>query len=190
MKIEQYVMAYEVEQDKIRAILPEDFSSLRPVFRIIAEVADDAEGYIEFNVAVEKDGKKGWLNVAFWKNFPFERMSDGVRFKNDFLDVSFNPVGIRGGCPAEKDNDGCFFVSDGEFLRKTEVISAEKEFCDCIFEWKFSTNDARGKSLGKTLAVQSLPIKTVYPKRNFTPQNAASIPCEKVLGCYLVVFER
>ena len=34
MKIEQFVMAYGVEQDRLRAILPEGFASLRPVLRI------------------------------------------------------------------------------------------------------------------------------------------------------------
>jgi len=31
MKVEQYVMAYGIEQDRVRAILPEGFVSLRPV---------------------------------------------------------------------------------------------------------------------------------------------------------------
>lgn len=39
MKIEQFVMAYGVEQDQLRAILPEGFSSLRPVLRISAHDA-------------------------------------------------------------------------------------------------------------------------------------------------------
>ena len=30
MQIEQFVMAYGVEQDRLRAILPEGFTSLRP----------------------------------------------------------------------------------------------------------------------------------------------------------------
>lgn len=59
MKVEQYVMAYGVEQDRLRAILPKEFSSLRPVLRINAEVRDDKIGYVEFNTAVEKDGSKG-----------------------------------------------------------------------------------------------------------------------------------
>ena len=56
MKVEQYVMAYGVEQDRIRAILPDGFTSLRPVLRINAEIRDDREGYVEFNVPVERDG--------------------------------------------------------------------------------------------------------------------------------------
>ena len=49
MKVEQYVMAYGVEQDRIRAILPDGFTSLRPVLRINAEIRDDRVGYVEFN---------------------------------------------------------------------------------------------------------------------------------------------
>ena len=39
MKVEQYVMAYGAEQDRLRALLPEGFVSLRPVLRINAESA-------------------------------------------------------------------------------------------------------------------------------------------------------
>lgn len=38
MKVEQYVMAYGVEHDRLRAILPEGFTSLRPVLRFNAEI--------------------------------------------------------------------------------------------------------------------------------------------------------
>lgn len=41
MKVQQYVMAYSVDQDRLRAILPEGFISLRPVLRINAEMRDD-----------------------------------------------------------------------------------------------------------------------------------------------------
>ena len=40
MKVEQFVMAYGVEQDRLRAILPDGFASLRPVLRVNAEVRD------------------------------------------------------------------------------------------------------------------------------------------------------
>ena len=65
MKVQQYVMAYEAEQDRLRALLPDGFSSLRPVLRINAELRDGKTGYVEFNTAVEKDGVRGWLNIAF-----------------------------------------------------------------------------------------------------------------------------
>lgn len=73
MKIKQYVMAYSVEQDRLRAILPDGYESLRPVLRINAEVRDDRQGYVEFNTAVEKDGNRGWLNIGYWEDVPFIR---------------------------------------------------------------------------------------------------------------------
>lgn len=59
MKIEQFVMAYGVEQDRLRALLPDGFSSLRPVLRINAEIRDGKTGYVEFNTAAEKNGVRG-----------------------------------------------------------------------------------------------------------------------------------
>lgn len=38
MNITQFVMAYGAEQDRLRALLPESFTSLRPVLRINAEL--------------------------------------------------------------------------------------------------------------------------------------------------------
>lgn len=62
MKVEQYVMAYQAEQDRIRAILPNSFVSLRPVLRINCEITNDGKkAKVEFNTAVEKDGVRGWL---------------------------------------------------------------------------------------------------------------------------------
>ena len=40
MTVEQFVMAYGAEQDRLRALLPEGFASLRPVLCINAEVRD------------------------------------------------------------------------------------------------------------------------------------------------------
>lgn len=59
MKIEQFVMAYGVEQERLRALLPDGFSSLRPVLRINAEIRDGKTGYVEFNTAAEKNGVRG-----------------------------------------------------------------------------------------------------------------------------------
>ena len=187
MKVEQYVMAYGVEQDRLRAILPKGFLSLRPVLRINAEVRDDTIGYVEFNTAVEKYGNKGWLNIGYWNEVSFVRNEKTVTFKTDFLEISFTGVGVEGSCPAEKDNAGCYF---GDELRTPEIITVNKEFCDCRFAWHFSVNDAYGVSIGKTLP--AIPTKSVvtYPKQEFTAKNAAAIPCEQVLGTYKVVFNR
>ena len=82
MHVEQFVMAYGVEQDRLRAILPEGFSSLRPVLRINAEIRDGKTGYLEFNTAVQKGDLRGWLNIGFWDDVPSrarERPSGSVR---------------------------------------------------------------------------------------------------------------
>ena len=190
MKIEQFVMAYGVEQDRIRALLPEGFVSLRPVLRFNAEIINNSENYVEFNTAVEKNGIKGWLNIGYWYNVPFERSGNTVTFKPDFLELSFSPVGIEGSCPAEKDNNGCFFIGDDTQLRAPERITANKEFCDCRFKWKFTDSDAQGASIGETLPAYPMEIMNVYPKELFTVENAAKIPCDQVLGSYVVKFER
>jgi len=182
-------MAYGAEQDRLRALLPEGFTSLRPVLRINAEIQDDRHGYLEFNTAVEKDDFKGWLNIGFWDNVSFEKKGKTTTFKTDFLKISFTGVGIEGSCPAEKDNGGCFFLDPTE-LRPPETVTANKEFCSCEFQWSFSNHDAHGKSIGKTLPAIPTDIKNIYPKEELTAENAARIPCEQVLGSYVVIFER
>jgi len=65
MKVEQFVMAYQVEQDRLRAMLPEGFESLRPVLRINAEIlGEGTQIYVELNTPVAGYEKRGWLNVA------------------------------------------------------------------------------------------------------------------------------
>lgn len=189
MRVEQYVMAYGVEQDRLRAILPDGFTSLRPVLRINAEIRDDTAGYVEFNTAVEADGVRGWLNIGFWEGVPFTRQGKRVTFATDSLEISFTGVGIEGGCPAEKDNDGCFFLGAPTTLRKAETISSGKEFCDCSFRWKLA-GGAHGVSIGKTLPAYPTEVRTVYPREVFTVENAARIPCDQVLGTYMVIFDR
>lgn len=187
MRIEQYVMAYGAEQDRIRVLLPPGFQSLRPVLRINAEIRDGTAGYAELNTPVEKEGSRGWLNIGFWENVPFKKQGKTVTFRTEFLEICFTGVGITGGCPAETDNAGCYF---GTALRAPECIQAPKEFCDCRFAWKFTAQDAHGRSVGKTIPACREEPKTVYPREAFTVANAAKIPCEQVLGAYMVVFDR
>ena len=47
-----------------------------------------------------------------------------------------------------------------------------------------------GVSIGKTLPAIASDSKTRYPKKMLTAQNAAEIPCEQVLGSYVVRFGR
>ena len=189
MKVEQFVMAYGVEQDRLRALLPADFVSLRPVLRINAEIRDGSTAYVEYNTAVEKDGLRGWLNLGHWDAVPFVRSGKTVTFQPEFLELCFTGVGIAGGCPVEKDNAGCFYPGSAA-PRPAEHITEPKEFCDCSFRWRFTPEDAHGVSLGKTLPACPTAVQRVYPRVACTPENAAKIPCIQVLGSYVVRFER
>lgn len=189
MRVEQYVMAYGVEQDRLRAILPEEFESLRPVLRFNAEIRDDESGYIEFNTAVKKDSKRGWINIGYWDDVRFEREGKKTVFRNELLEISFKTVGIEGSCPAEKDNEGCFFIDEKEVFRPAEQITVNKEFCDCEFRWLIE-DGAFGKSIGETIPAYPEEIKNAYAKLPFTVENAAVIPCRQVLGSYVVKFDR
>ena len=189
MKIEQFVMAYGVEHDRLRAILPEGFTSLRPVLRFNAEVRDGETAYIEFNTAAETDGNRGWVNIGHWDDLSFVKEGAKVTFRNDLLEISFEGVGIEGSCPAEKDNAGCYFLEPEEHFRVAETITSNKEFCDCSFRWLMD-GGACGESIGATLPAHPEEVTTVYPKAEFTVQNAAVIPCRQVLGSYVVKFDR
>lgn len=81
-------------------------------------------------------------------------------------------------------------MKDGTFtLVPAEKITANKEFCDCEFAWRFA-GSAHGVSLGKTLPAIPEEETTHYEKAAFTVENAAVIPCMQVLGAYRVTFER
>ncbi|MGI6722009.1 MAG: hypothetical protein ACOX4I_05595 [Anaerovoracaceae bacterium] len=194
MKVEQFVMAYGADQDRLRAMMPEGFDSLRPVLRINAEIRGDAEAYLEFNVPVSCGQKRGWLNIANWNSvkdgLTFSRKGKAVTFRLPFLKITYTATGATGGCPAEKDNDGCYFLNDEKPFRKTEKIDENKEFCDCEFAWSYAEGDAAGVSQGKTIPAFNREQKKDYGKVELTPQNAAAIPCEQVLGSYVVSFER
>jgi hypothetical protein len=202
VQIEQFVMAYRIDQDRIRAMLPDGFVSLRPVLRINTELRKPAGSkddynnvYVEFNTPVEAYGRRGWLNIANWQSpadpVCFEREGKTVTIRAPFLTLSYTGVGIEGGCPAEKDNDDCYFnvPQDTEF-RPAGTISENKEFCDCAFAWRFHEGDAAGKSEGKTLPAFEAPVSRTYEKQSLTAENAAAIPCEQVLGSYIVRFAR
>ncbi len=189
MHVEQFVMAYGVEQDRLRAILPDGFTSLRPVLRINAELRDETRACLEFNTAVEKDGLRGWLNIGHWDGISFAQEGKSIVFQSELLTIRFTRIGIEGGCPAERDNCGCFFPGAAETLRPPEQITSNKEFCDCEFQWRLA-GGAHGVSIGKTLPAYPTPPQTHYPRDAFTVQNAARIPCTQVLGSYAVSFIR
>ena len=180
MTVEQFVMAYGAEQDRLRALLLEGFASLRPVLRINAEVHDGKTGALEFNTAAEKADNRGWVNIGRWDDVPFTKDGKKTSFTLPELTISFTGVGIEG----ETD------LKDGTFtLVPAEKITANKKFCDCEFAWRFA-GGAHGVSLGKTLPAIPEEESTHYEKAAFTVENAAVIPCMQVLGAYQVTFER
>ena len=197
MKVTQFVMAYKIEQDRIRSMLPDGFESLRPVLRINTEIRDDGgmpEIYIEFNTPAAFEDKSGWLNIANWSSRNIKifcaRDKNKTEIKTDFFNLTYSLVGIRGGCPAEKSNDGCYYPDRIPHFIPAESISANKEFCDCEFAWHFNDGDACGKSTGKTIPAFAEESCKTYEKKKLTAENAAAIPCEQVLGTYVVSFER
>ena len=194
VRVEQFVMAYRAEQDRIRALLPDGYTSLRPVLRINAEIRDDTKLYLEFNTPVEADGRRGWLNIDNWKsthdNITFERDGDTVRINAPFLSLYFTGTGIEGGCPAEPDNEGCYYLGNDLEFRLAEKIEENKEFCDCGFAWKFHEGDAGGVSEGKTIPAEYTSPQNEYEKCELSAENAAAIPCMQVLGSYKVRFIR
>ncbi len=158
MRVEQFVMAYHVD--------------------------------VELNTPVEGEGKRGWLNIARWEGTPltYDRAEKTVTFRAPFLTLSFTAVGLEGGCPAERDNDGCFYGDRG--FVPAEKIDKNKEFCDCSFAWSFRSGDAHGESTRETLPAFPMDRAAVYPAAPLTAEEAASIPCDQVLGCYVVRFDR
>ena len=144
--VEQFVMAYEAEQDRIRAMLPKGYGSLRPVLRINTEIRDEQVVYVEFNTPVSANGRKGWLNIANWKSssgddLHFRREAGTVTIRAPFLSLSYTFTGMSGGCPAEKDNEGCYYIGQDTEFRPAEKIEENKEFVDCSFEWKFQEGE-------------------------------------------------
>lgn len=192
MEVQQFVMAYGAEQDRLRALLPDGFTSLRPVLRINAEIRDGGRGYVEFVTAAGgPDGHRGWIMIENWEDAAFETDGRVTTFRTEHLEITFTGTGIAGGCPAERDNDGCYVCENGGVtLRPAETITAHKEFCDCSFRWRFGEMGNGGVSIGKTLPAIPTAANTVYPRRPLTTENAAAIPCTQVLGAYRVTFVR
>ena len=194
VRVEQFVMAYQADQDRLRAMLPEGYTSLRPVLRINAEIRDEQTVYLELNTPVESDARRGWINIANWKStrdeLSFSRNGKTTVITSPFFSLSYTGTGIEGGCPAERDNEGTFYLGEAREFRPAEKITDNKEFCDCEFAWHFHPDDARGKSTGKTLPAYASPVIKEYPACALTAENAAAIPCLRVLGSYIVRFIR
>ena len=107
MYVEQFVMAYKVEHDRIRAILPDEYVSLRPVMRINTEIRQSENNellYLELNTPVEAEGRRGWLNIGHWdsndSDISFSRNGSTVTVGSSFINLTYTGTEISGGCPA------------------------------------------------------------------------------------------
>ena len=106
MKIQQFVMAYGVEHDRRRALLPPGYTSLRPVLRINAELWEDGSACLELNTAVEREGIRGWLNIAHWEKVPHAASGKTAVFTPPGLTISFTGMGIQGAAPRKRTMPG------------------------------------------------------------------------------------
>lgn len=198
MEVQQFVLAYQVEQDRLRALLPQGFESLRPVVRINAERRQTAQGeelYLEVNTPVASRGKRGWLNAGRWQTpdteLSYTQSGPTHTFRTPFLTLTHTQVGLQGGCPAEGDNQGCFYLQPEETFVPTEKITANRDFSDVSFRWTFTPADAQGQSHGEgSRPAYPTDPKITYPKHPLTPEALAAIPCQQVLGAYTVTFLR
>ncbi len=185
-QVEQYVMAYRVEQEAVRSLLTGQYTSLRPVLRLNLEIIqdkDDRRIRVEFNTPVAAAGKRGWLNLITWESETDQIMSakDGLKTTfsvglhgHTFLDIDFVRVGKEGGCPREDDNDGTFFIDptiNKTVFRGAEQPDNNKEFCDCRFRW-------------------TLPVSASFGAKEDLVRAAMRIPSEQILGAYVVCFDR
>lgn len=182
-QVEQYVMAYRGNHDEIKKLLPDGYTSLRPVLRLNVEMIDAGSEQesvrIEFNTPVAGAGKRGWLNLTVWNNettdVKVSKSDKSTEFTaGGFLNIRFTRVGVEGGCPKEDDNDGTFFFDRTkgrtEFIA-AEIIDEKKEYCDCTFAW-------------------NSPESIIADERDALVKEAMAIKTEEVLGAYVVGFER
>lgn len=59
------------------------------------------------------DGRRGWNMIENWEDAAFETDGRVTTFRTEHLEITFTGTGIEGGCPAERDNDGCYVCEDG-----------------------------------------------------------------------------
>lgn len=172
MQIEQFIMAYEAEQDRLRALLPEGFVSLRPGLRINAEIRNGNQGYVEFNTPVERDGVRGWLNIGFWKGVPFAKQGSTTVFRTDFLKMQFTGTGIEGGCPAERITPAAFFWETPFGCKRPRSFSIEKSFAIVALPGNIRKRMLMGQ-VSHTLLKSSMYMKRRLLHRKMPPGSPA-----------------
>ena len=104
MKIEQFVMAYQVEQDRLRAFAACGLFLPSPCAPAERGNSQDRGGqetfYLEYNTPVAAFGKRGWLNIAHWASpetaVTCARSGKSVTFQTPFLQITYTGVGLQG----------------------------------------------------------------------------------------------
>lgn len=71
------------------------------MLRANAELRQGRPAYVELNTAVERDGVRGWLNIARWNGALACADGKTVTFTTLLLEIAFTGVDIADGCPAE-----------------------------------------------------------------------------------------
>lgn len=107
-----------------------------------------------------------------------EPLSDDSLARGVVLKLSHTPVGVEGGCPAENDNDGCFYQpgTEDENFQPAEKVEEKKEYTDCSFAWGVPSGFMVGGEMDE------MEIPALF--------RAMQIPCDQVLGAYTVIFNR
>lgn len=64
------------------------------MLRANAELRQGHPAYVELNTAVERDGVRGWLNIARWNGALACADGKTVTFTTPLLEIAFTGVGI------------------------------------------------------------------------------------------------
>jgi len=88
MQATQFVMAHGVEQDRLRAILPE---GLPPCGRCFGSTGRSGEkkAFSNSGQPWKETGKGGWLSVGSFSNVPFEVIEKTAAFQGELLEIAF-----------------------------------------------------------------------------------------------------
>lgn len=90
MQATQFVMAHGVEQDRLRAILPE---GLPPCGRCFGSTGRSGEkkAFSNSGQPWKETGKGagGWLSVGSFSNVPFEVIEKTTAFQGELLEIAF-----------------------------------------------------------------------------------------------------
>lgn len=88
MQATQFVMAYGVEQDRLRAILP---VGLLPCGQCFGSTGRSGvkKAFSNSGQPWKETGKGGWLSIGSFSNVPFEVIEKATAFQGELLEIAF-----------------------------------------------------------------------------------------------------